>query len=234
MDEADRRRRRYDDLRAGGMSEADAQEQALREGLDRERAHMQGTFRDTFRNGLQAAMDGDLGGFFENWMRDRSFNALADVLDKLATSLADFIFNAGQGGGGGGFLGSILGGVGKLFGGGTAAAANQISTRYSPGGLPAFDSGGSFKINGFPGIDQNLLSLNGNPIARVSQGEIMDIRRGESGGSVVQIVPSPYFDVVVDGRAAKVAAPMAAAAGHFGRQSATSDIQRRARRRIPG
>lgn len=57
---------------------------------------------------------------------------------------------------------------------------------------------------------------------------------GGGGGAVVQIVPTPYFDAVVDGRAARVAAPMAAASGHFARQAAGGDMARKARRRIPG
>ncbi|WP_299307862.1 hypothetical protein [uncultured Croceicoccus sp.] len=85
---------------------------------------------------------------------------------------------------------------------------------------------------GFPGIDKNLLSLNGNPIARVSAGEIMDIRKGESGGAArVTIVPTPYFDVHVDGRAARVAAPMAmraAGAGSAGAQSSLARSRKRA------
>lgn len=53
-------------------------------------------------------------------------------------------------------------------------------------------------------------------------------------GSVVTIVPTPYFDAVVDGRAQKVAAPMAMASGHYARSAAQGDMRKRARRRIPG
>jgi len=53
----------------------------------------------------------------------------------------------------------------------------------SLGGLFGFDSGGSFAVGGNSGIDRNILSLNGSPVARVSQGERIAIRPGgESGG----------------------------------------------------
>lgn len=57
---------------------------------------------------------------------------------------------------------------------------------------------------------------------------------GGAGGSTVRIVPSPYFEAVVDGRAARVAGPMAMASGQYARAAAGGDIQRRSRRRIPG
>ena len=157
----------------GGMSRAEAEAQALREAADRSRAHLQGTFRDAFRNGLQAAMDGNLGDFFEGWMRERSFNALSRVLDSLADGIASLF--SGQSGGGG-LFGAVLGAFG-VGGGSSGAPANLLEG--TPHATPGFNTGGSFKVSGYPGIDKNLLSLNGNPIARVSSGEIMDIRRGE-------------------------------------------------------
>lgn len=183
MDEDARRRARAEELfRSGDMNEADARAQALREGAERSQAYLQGSFRDAFRNGLQAAMNGDLKGFFEGWLQERSFNALSRVLDKLADSLANLI--SGSSGGGGG----ILGAIGSVLG---IASSSSSSSGSSPFGAilnttgkatPGFATGGSFKVSGYPGIDKNLLSLNGNPIARVSSGEIMDIRKGETGG----------------------------------------------------
>ncbi len=49
-----------------------------------------------------------------------------------------------------------------------------------------------------------MLRLNGSPIACVSKGEHF------------RISPSPYFDVVIDGRAFDVAAPMAGRAAVMG------------------
>jgi hypothetical protein len=43
--------------------------------------------------------------------------------------------------------------------------------------LPGFATGGSFMIGGHAGIDQNLLSINGRPSARVGRDEIVNIQR---------------------------------------------------------
>lgn len=43
------------------------------------------------------------------------------------------------------------------------------------GGLPGFAQGGSFTIGGRGGLDRNVLSVNGSPVARVNQGERLDI-----------------------------------------------------------
>ena len=53
------------------------------------------------------------------------------------------------------------------------------------------------------------------------------------GGGIVQIVPSPYFDAVVDQRAGNVAAPMAVRAGVAGADMAQRNISRQRRNRIP-
>lgn len=158
-----------------GMKPDEAMAQSMREAAERSRASMQGSFRDAFRNGLRAAMDGDLKGFFENWMRERSFNALSRVLDRLADSFANFLSGAGNGGGG--LFGTILGAFGIK---GSSLPTDLLTG--TPYGTPGFATGGSFRIKGHPGIDKNLLSLNGNPVARVSSGEIMDVRKGETRG----------------------------------------------------
>lgn len=161
----------------GGMSRADAETQAMQEAADRSQAHMQGTFRDAFRNGLRAALDGNLGDFFEGWMKERTFNALSDVLDRLADALANLISGQGQGG-------SLFSALGSFLGVVASPKSSLVSDVNSTiGSNPAlFSTGGSFRIKGYPGVDKNLLSLNGNPVARVSSGEIMDVRHGEPQG----------------------------------------------------
>jgi hypothetical protein len=94
-------------------------------------------------------------------------------------------------------LGSLFqssGGIGGLLrglvGGSSAASGGSFSTAlsipgvnapnlpgYASGGgsLPVFASGGSGIFKGIPGIDRNVLSLNGLPIARVSHGEHFSI-----------------------------------------------------------
>lgn len=56
------------------------------------------------------------------------------------------------------------------------SAAFALSSALSAfGGLPGLNSGGSIMIGGNSGIDQNLLSINGAPVARVGQGERIDV-----------------------------------------------------------
>ena len=56
-----------------------------------------------------------------------------------------------------------------------AIAIAGMKKLYGPDVLPGFAKGGAFKIAGAAGIDQNLLSINGQPAARVGQGEIVTI-----------------------------------------------------------
>lgn len=194
MEEGRRIRDRADELRADGVSAEDAQAQAMQEGAERSRAVLTGTFRDTFRSGLQAAMNGDLGGFFKNWIETRAFDALAKVLDRLADGLANLV--SGGGGGGGGLLGSILGlvgaGAGAAAGVAPAKAAgsavgNAAARAAKSASLPKWNNGGWGTIKGFSGIDTNVLSLNDNPIAMVSSGELLNVQSaGEGAARAVQ------------------------------------------------
>lgn len=54
-----------------------------------------------------------------------------------------------------------------------------------------------------------------------------------AGPSRVQVVPSPYFDLVVDGRVVRTGAPMVAAGMSSARTGAQADLHRRAARTIP-
>lgn len=90
---------------------------------------------------------------------------------------------------GGANLGGILGAIGSLFGGGGGGTASSIASAANSflSSRPGFASGGSFGIRGMGGIDRNILSLNGLPIARVSYGERISIGndnmpRSRSGG----------------------------------------------------
>lgn len=196
LEERSRIRSRADELqREFGMKPEDAQAKALQEGAERSRAALTGTFRDTFRAGLQAAMNGDLGGFFKNWIETRAFDALARVLDRLADQLANLVSGGGRGGGG--LLGAVLG-IASSFGGlgGATAAANAgkavgaaaaRATKASGAFVPQFNSGGWGTIKGFPGVDTNVLSLNDNPIAMVSSGELLNVQKaGEGSARAIQ------------------------------------------------
>lgn len=64
------------------------------------------------------------------------------------------------------------------FGGGSSSIDLSGGSGFDPGsinGVPGFASGGSGVFGGFGGVDQNVLSLNGSPIARVSKGEAFSV-----------------------------------------------------------
>lgn len=66
-----------------------------------------------------------------------------------------------------------------------AGTESSLGSVFAP--IPAFATGGSFAVQGMRGIDRNLLQLNGQPIARVSHGEMVNVGRG-SGPSVNQTI----------------------------------------------
>jgi hypothetical protein len=72
-----------------------------------------------------------------------------------------------QGGGSG-----LLGSLGSIFGG-TGGATGPVTSPPISGDWigPRFHSGGSMVLRGLPGIDRNVISMNGIPIARADYGE---------------------------------------------------------------
>ncbi len=121
-------------------------------------------------------------GLAEAIVRGRNLgDVLVDSLERAATALLEsgiFDLLSGQGFGGkggfGGFSSWIGSAIGSLFGGGTS--------------VPKFATGGSFMVGGNPGVDRNMLSLNGMPVARVSKGETVGVGWGGGGGGKVEIV----------------------------------------------
>lgn len=108
---------------------------------------------------------------WDNW-GDAAKRVLQDIEQELiklaiANPLKNALFGSelptlGSGGGLLGFLGGIFGGRS----GATAGLSHEMLH---------FASGGSMTIGGRGGIDQNTLSLNGAPVAKVSRGERLDI-----------------------------------------------------------
>lgn len=130
--------------------------------------------------------------------REMATSIIADLLriqiQRMITApLADMLGGLGGGGKGGGigsFLGSIFGGIGGGKGGGAGSAFGSVAKAFAGGGslIPGFASGGSMRLGGIPGVDRNLLALNGVPIARVSRGEDMAISKGgRRGGDTYHI-----------------------------------------------
>lgn len=84
-----------------------------------------------------------------------------------------------QPGGGASILSQLFGASG--FSGGSAA----WSTASMP---PGFATGGAMRLGGLTGIDRNLLSLNGAPLARVSAGEVLSVSpANDRGGGQMRV-----------------------------------------------
>lgn len=107
----------------------------------------------------------------------------------------------------------------SLFGGGGGPADLLAGTSYgsSGGGLFAglgrllgFASGGALQVGGAPGIDRNVMSINGRPVAMVSSGEFINVSprapANDTGrGGLMEIRPSPLFEVYLDGKLVQAA-----------------------------
>lgn len=142
----------------------------------------------------------------------RSFEDMAEG----ALGQLDRLLKGIKGGGITDILGGLFG-LGSAFGlfGKSGGAGGQLPTGGLLGGgagdwskivLPGFANGGAMKLGGMPGVDSNLLSLNGSPLARVSRGETMTIApANDRGGAQVvnnyYTLPSDEFWQRVDGRA---------------------------------
>jgi tape measure domain-containing protein len=131
---------------------------------------------------------GDLSrGLAEAIVRGRNLgDVLVNTFQRAASAMLEagiFDLLTGQGFGGktgaGGFLNWIGAAIGGFRGGGNGGGV-------VPGKLPGFATGGSFMVGGHAGIDRNMLSLNGMPVARVSRGETVGV--GWGGGGKVEIV----------------------------------------------
>lgn len=117
-------RRRIADLMrlTPGMTEDAARVAATATTDDRDSADRIGNMREEFRNafsgGVQAAIDGDLGGFFDS-LADRFTSRM---LDNLADDLFDLLDSAMSGAKGdkGGWLSTAATAIGGFFGGGRA------------------------------------------------------------------------------------------------------------------
>jgi phage-related protein len=120
-------------------------------------------FRHAFSDGVRAALDGDLSGFFRNWFESIGSRAFENILNSVSDTLFDVmsgLFGGGGGGGSGGGLGGLLTNVlGSIF-----------------GGTPGFALGGGFTVGGAPGRDANLVAF------RATRGEKVTISDGDDAG----------------------------------------------------
>lgn len=117
--------------------------------------------------------------------------AVADLAGDMAVLLAKMLIFKLLSGILPGFSGSNSPGIN--IGGGTSSffSANPLG-----GGVPKLAGGGSLKILGRGGTDNNLLSLNGLPVAQVNRGERIDIANdhvNDAGGIVFNQTFAPQF-----------------------------------------
>jgi hypothetical protein len=167
-----------------GVSEADARKQAEAEVAALEDARLEGVFRQTFRDGVMAALDGDLKSFAKDWIRDwaskgleEALNSLSDILWKVFQQIVDSQPASG----------GIISNLASMFGSGGSG----------PPKLPGFRNGGSFRVGGVGGVDSQVVSFRATP------NEIVDVRtandNGGRGGAVKVIVEAnEYFDARVE------------------------------------
>lgn len=130
-------------------------------------------------------------------------------------------------------LSGILGSIGGLFGGGTGFAASAASgvNWSAPIAIAGARAAGGPIRAGLP----YLVGERGPEIVvpGTSGQVIPNHELGAMRGMAVQVVPSPYFDVVVQQQAAGVAAPMASAAAVQGSTGAQVALARKQSRSIP-
>lgn len=79
--------------------------------------------------------------------------------------------------------------LGGLFGGGGAPSMSSSlgadNAALDALGVPGFANGGSGTFRGLGGVDKNVLSMNGSPIAKVSKGEAFKVGAANDGGRIV-------------------------------------------------
>lgn len=184
-----------------GQQIADAHLAALEASTDR--------IKSVLQAGWSELMSGDLKGALSKWFQAWAAQGMENALNSVSKLIADLFSSMGSASGstgGGGFnLGSILSGVGKLFG---------------------FAQGGSFEIGGSGGIDSKIAMMKVTP---GETGAIWKKGQGPAGGGAmaVEVVPSPYFDV----RVREVSGPMASQAAAMAVKASSSLIPREQRRR---
>jgi tape measure domain-containing protein len=125
-------------------------------------------------------------GFFKSAIQGA--DGFKGALRGLVGQLADLVFQMtviepiknnlfGGSGGGGGLFSSLFS---KVVSGFTSGGGGAL---YGPG----FASGGSMVLGGNGGVDQNQLSLNGLPIARVGRGETLSISPNQKTGGGITV-----------------------------------------------
>lgn len=221
------------DLERGGLGEDAAAEarRRLTEEYLRDTDQRSGQDEDIIRDGsLQSAM----GTLMETMPRLGAMarNTTAEVVESFANMARDVIgslrgmvqsFKSGD------LLGGIMGMI-DLIGQVTGFLRGNLTAA-----APVFNRGfGGFRAAGGPVVPGKSYIVGERGPEWFTPNLAGTITPNGSGDAAkVQIIPSPYFDAVVDGRAARVAAPMASQATVGGATGGVAAIQRMQRRRLP-
>lgn len=154
---------------------------------------------EDFNNGLDQSVSKalKLHGIFGDIVNDLIDMAVKQALiAPLANSLFPTNGSGGSAAGGlFGTLGHFLGIGGKSSGGSGIASLSSLAGLPSTSdlsliaGLPGFASGGGGVIGGNAGVDRNLLSINGQPVARVGKGEMLSISPNGVNGNARAAAP---------------------------------------------
>lgn len=185
-------------------------------------------------------------------MNDQLANAAANTLKLKGLAgqlfnqlIADVIrLNLQQAmGGGGGLLGGLVKIGTSIFGGGGLGGVSASSLSALDGQASAIQArnltglamGGT--IGGFPGVDKNVLSINGIPTARVSANERIRVEPNSANDNGrtnihVSVEEGALFRPVVTQISTGVAAPMSAQAASGGSIGAQKAIARSNSRRL--
>jgi hypothetical protein len=107
--------------------------------------------------------------------RQMAASIIADLIRIQVQKMITFAMSAMSGGTGGSFS-SVLGSFSSSsIGAAPLANLGDVGNIASLGILPKMARGGAFTIGGRPGVDQNLMSINGLPVARVGHGERVQV-----------------------------------------------------------
>jgi hypothetical protein len=127
--------------------------------------------------------------------------------------------------------GDILGAIQTVL----QTVSNVVKTLSEAGIIHLGSTSATPRARGGPVVPGRtyLVGENGPEYVRVGSPGYVTPNKQSTGAARVQIVPSPYFDAVVQGHAAKVAGPMAGQAAVMGAAGGMAGMDRRRSRQIP-
>lgn len=89
-------------------------------------AELKDPIKDLFKNGVRAALDGDLSDYLSNWFKDGAARGLENALNNLTDALFELFKGVKIGGSGDGAFGKVVSDTFKSFFGGKRAGGGQM------------------------------------------------------------------------------------------------------------